>query len=155
MTRLWRPVPATPAQHWRHPFGGTASWRIPSTPIERYRPLLRTPLVGAVGQAAVSGAGAATVTIGPQGLGTRWYPVQAVITTSSGAADASTCQLFIGTVALANLIGGTSYAGGGDTIGLAGADLQPGDYLIAVWAGGHPGDNATLRLTGSQIAMVS
>lgn len=153
--KLWRPVPAIPAQHWRHPYTGTASWRILSTPIDRYRPLLRTPLVGVVGQAVVSGAGAATVQLGPQGIGTRWYPVQAVITTSSGANDASTCQLFMGTVALANLIGATSYAGGGDTFGLGGATMQPGDYVIAVWAGGNPGDNATLRLVGDQVAMVS
>lgn len=152
--RAWRPEPAIPAQHWRHPFGGTASWRIPSTRIELYRPLLRSPLVGVVGQALVVG-GAATVTIGPQGLGTRWYPVQAIITTTSGANDASTCQLFMGTVALANLIGGTSYAGGGDTFGLSGTAMQPGDYLIAVWAGGNNGDTATLRVSGDQVTMVA
>lgn len=152
--RLWHPAPARPAQHWRAPFTGTASWRIPSTPPERYRPLLRTPLVGAVGQALVAG-GTATVQLGPQGLGCRWYPVQAVITTSSGVNDTSTCQLFMGTTALANLIASTSYLGGGDTFGISGADMQPGDYLIAVWSGANNGDTATLRITGSQVAMVA
>lgn len=153
--KLWRPRGLTrPAGTLPAPLASTASWRIPSTPIERYRPLLRSPMVGVVGQAVIVG-GAATVQLGPQGVGTRWYPVQGIITTSTGVNDASTCQLYMGTVAVANLIGATSYAGGGDTFGLSGHMMQPGDYLIAVWSGGNNGDTATLRVTGDQVAMVS
>lgn len=137
------------------PLASSATWRIPSPPVEAYRPLLRVPLTGAVGQAVVSGSGAARVAIGPQALGTRWYPGKVDLSTSTGVNDASTVTLYAGTVALANLIGGTSYLGGGDTIGINGMYLDPGDLLIAVWAGGNPGDNATMRVTGSQVVMVA
>ena len=49
---------------------------------------------------------------------------------------------------------GQSYLGGGDTFGLSGEMLQPGEFVTAVWAGGHPGDTATLRVTGDQVVMV-
>jgi hypothetical protein len=107
------------------------------------------------GQAVVSGAGAATVIVNPQGVGTHWYPVKADISTTSGAADASTCQLFLGAQSVQTQIGGQSYAGGGDTFGLGGHVLTPGDLLIAVWAGGNPGDIATLRVTGDQVVMIA
>lgn len=145
-----RPAGALPA-----PLASSATWRIPSPPVEAYRPLLRVPLTGAVGQAVVSGSGAATVRIGPQALGTRWYPDKVDLTTSTGVNDSSTVTLYAGTVALANLIGGTSYLGGGDTIGISGMYLDPGDLLIAMWTGGNPGDNATMRVTGSQVVMVA
>lgn len=153
--RVWRPPGLTrPAQALPVPYASSATWRIPSTPVEFYRPLLRVPLTDGVGQAVVSG-GTATVTVGPQGLGTRWYPVKVDIATSSGPADTSTLQLFLGTTALANLIASTSYTAGGDTFGLSGSIMDPGDYLIGVWSGAHNGDVATLRITGHRIAMVA
>lgn len=153
--RVWRPFGLTrPAQALPVPYASSATWRIPSTPPELYRPLLRVPLTDGVGQAVVSG-GTATVTVGPQGLGTRWYPVKVDIATSSGPADTSTLQLFLGTTALANLIASTSYTAGGDTFGLSGSIMDPGDYLIGVWSGAHNGDVATMRITGHRIAMVA
>jgi hypothetical protein len=155
MRRLWMPPGmATPAQ--ATPNSGGTSYRIPSTPIERYRPLIRVQIHGeGTGQAVVNALGAATVTVSPQGLGTKWYPVKADILTTSGVNDASTCQLFLGAQSVNTQIGGTSYAGGGDTFGLAGHVLAPGDLLIAVWAGGKPGDIATLRVTGTQVVMIA
>lgn len=154
--RVWRPRGMTiPGQALPVPYASSASWRIPSTPIEAYRPLLRVPITDGVGQATVSGAGAATVALGPQSLGTTWYPVKVDIATSSGAADVSTLQLFLGTVALANLIASTSYSAGGDSFGLSGSVMTPGDYLIGVWSGANPGDTATMRITGHRIVMVA
>jgi len=145
---------AIPAQSL--PNTGGVSYRIPVIPIERYRPLVRVPIHGeGTGQAVVDGTGAATVRVSPQGLGTHWYPVKADISTTSGVNDASTCQLFLGAQSVQTQIGGTSYAGGGDTFGLAGHVLTPGDLLIAVWAGGKPGDIATLRVTGDQVVMIA
>jgi hypothetical protein len=144
----------TPAQAL--PNTGGVSHRIRVVPIELYRPLVRVPIHGeGTGQAIVNGAGAATVTVNPQGLGTRWYPVKADISTTTGANDTSTCQLFLGAQSVNTQIGGTSYAGGGDTFGLAGHALGPGDLLIAVWAGAKPGDIATLRVTGDQVVMIA
>lgn len=127
-----------------------------AVPVERFRPLVRAPIDNGVGTAIVNGSGAATVTVGPTGLGTRWYPKKGDINTTSGANDASTCQVFIGpaTVATDTLGAGQSYAGGGDTFGLAGEMLQPGEFVTAVWTGGNPGDTATLRVTGNQVVMV-
>jgi hypothetical protein len=152
-------------QRYRFPFHipapslpntGAVSYRIPVVPIERYRPLVRVPIHGeGTGQAIVNGSGAAVVQVTPQGLGTKWYPVKADITTTTGANDQSTCQLFLGAQSVATQIGGTSYAGGGDTFGLAGHILAPGDLLIAVWTGGNPGDIATLRVTGEQVVMIA
>jgi hypothetical protein len=154
-------VPLIPAG-WHRPAassrntGRRYAHRIRVIPVEAYRGLVRVPIHGeGTGQAVVSGAGAATVRVSPQGLGTVWYPVKADITTTSGPADGSTCQLFLGAQSVATQIGGTSYAGGGDTFGLAGHVLAPGDVLIAVWAGGNPGDVATLRVTGDQVALTT
>jgi len=145
---------ARPAGTLPTPVASSATWRIPSTPVELYRPLLKVPITDGVGQAVVAG-GTATVTIGPQGLGTRWYPVKVDIATTSGAADTSTLQLFLGTTALANLIASTSYSAGGDSFGLAGSVMDPGDYLIGVWSGANNGDTATMRITGHRVAMVA
>lgn len=102
------------------------------------------------GQAFITGSGAATVQVGPQGLGTRWQLQQVVNATTTGPNDASTVTFYVGAIAVANMIGGQSYAGGGDTVGLAGLELQTGEFLIAVWAGGHTGDAATIRLSGTE-----
>jgi hypothetical protein len=120
-----------------------------ATPIHHFRTRHQGPIRSdGTGQSPVGAGGSAVVQVGPQGLGTKWSMQQAVISTTTGPADAATCQLFAGAVSIANMIGGQSYAGGGDSIGLAGLELQTGEFLIAVWAGGHPGDAATLRVAG-------
>lgn len=134
------------------PNTGGQSRRITSPPMTRYSQTVRVPIANGTGQATVAG-GTATVQVGPAGLGTRWYPVQAAITTTTGALDTSTCSLYLGVISTATQIGATSYAGGGDTFGLAGMMLQPGEFLIAVWANAHNGDHATFRVTGDMEAL--
>ena len=116
--------------------------------VEQYARRVRSPLTGGYGTGTVSAGGAATVTLGPQGTGTVWYPQQCAIATTTGANDASTCTLFVGPLALLTQIGSQSYAGGGDSIGLAVPALFPGYFLVAVWAGGHAGDLAALTVYG-------
>lgn len=125
-----------------------------SAPLHLYTSRVRTPIDDGTGQVIVSG-GVATVQVGPSGLGVRWYPVQGIIATTSGAADASTCTIYKGVIAASTQIGGQSYAGGGDTFGLAGLDLQAGEFLIAVWAGAKNGDIATLRILGVRSSLVA
>lgn len=122
-------------------------------PLRNYDARVTTPIDDGTGQATVAG-GAATVKVGPGGFGVRWYPAQAVINTTTGANDASTCQLFKGVISAASQIGAQSYAGGGDTIGLAGMELQPGEFIFAVWAGAVNGDVATLRVLGDKSSLV-
>ena len=125
--------------------------RRPATvPMGAYSQLARMPIQGGYGSATVSASGTATVTLGPQGVGTVWYPQQVAIGTTTGAADASTCTLFVGPLALLTQIGSQSYAGGGDSIGLAVNAMYPGFFLVAQWSGGHAGDLAVFTVYGVQ-----
>jgi hypothetical protein len=121
-----------------------------TVPISSYTQPVRTPLAGGYGTAIVSAGGAATVQLGPAGVGTVWYPASAAIATTTGAADTSTCALYIGPLAALTQIGSQSYAGGGDSLGLPVPSMFPGYFLVAVWAGGHPGDLAALTVYGQQ-----
>lgn len=120
-----------------------------AVPVHHYRTRHRGPIRSdGTSQAFIGAGGGAQVQVGPQGLGTIWELQQAVLATTTGANDASTCALYVGAISIANMIGGQSYAGGGDTVGLTGLQLQTGEFLIAVWSGGHSGDAATIRLSG-------
>lgn len=128
--------------------------RRPATvPVSAYNQRVRTPITGGYGSATVA-SGTATVTLGPQSVGTVWYPQQAAIATTTGAADASTCTLFVGPLGLLTQIGSQSYAGGGDSLGLAVPALFPGYFLVAVWSGAHNGDLAVLTVYGQQDQLV-
>jgi hypothetical protein len=111
------------------------------------------PLTGGQAQGTVSAAGSATVSVGPAGLGTVWYPAQATISTTTGATDSSTCQVYLGAQGVANLLAGQSYAGGGDTVALAVPAMTTGQLLIAVWTGGNSGDKATINILGTMDAL--
>jgi hypothetical protein len=128
-----------PVRPWRHP---------PATPIELYTVTVRVPIPNGVGQAAVPASGIVSIQVGPQGVGTVWYPQSAAIATTTGAADTSTCTLYVGPLALLTQVGSQSYAGGGDNIGLAVPALVPGYFIVAKWAGATPGDLATLTVYG-------
>lgn len=130
---------------------GSGAMRIRVVPQQRFTlPITGVTLTGGQKRITVNGAGAATLAVGPQGLGTKWYPSSVIISTTTGAADSSTAACYIGSVALANLQGGQSYAGGGDTIGLSVQQMTPGDLLIVVWAGAVPGAIATMNVVGTQ-----
>lgn len=131
---------------------GFAKMLPPRRPPQHVYTQVRSAPIGGngTGQSVVGGGGAATVRIGPSGTGTRWYPQQVTVSTTSGAADTSTCTIYLGPVAVASQVIAQSYAGGGDVLGLAIPMMQPGDLLTAVWAGGTPGDHATLVIIGDQ-----
>lgn len=136
----------------RKPF--TPIRRPQSLPVGQYTSRAQTPIANGYGVTQVAVGGSATVTVGPQGLGTVWYPVSAAVATTTGANDSSTVQLYSGPLGQLQLISGTSYAGGGDSIGLGGTPLTPGYYIVAVWSGGHAGDLASLAVYGTQDALV-
>jgi hypothetical protein len=117
--------------------------------METYLATVRTMLTDNQRQTTVSG-GTATIQLGPQGNGTRWYLTQANVKTTTGTLDTSTVALYLGAQSQSNLLGGGSYAGGQDTIGLNVRPLTPGDLIIAVWSGANNGDIATLTLYGEQ-----
>jgi len=118
-----------------------------------------TPITG--GYAAVTvKSGTATAFCGPAGVGTVWYPQAVAISTTTGANDASTCALYLSpfentstALAPSTQIGGQSYAGGGDTIGVAVPPMRNGYYIIAVWSNATNGDVAALQVYGTQQAL--
>ena len=122
--------------------------------------MYRTPVTVPIGpygfaQAVISGAGTAQVTVGPEGHANRWELAQASIATTTGAADTATAELYAQPYGppSAPWQVGQSYQAGGDQVGLSGISLITGEVLIAVWSGGHPGDIATLVLSGVQAVL--
>lgn len=127
----------------------------PERPAQHVYSQVRTAPIGGngVGQSVVGAGGSATVRIGPAGVGTRWYPQQVTIATTTGPADTSTAIGYLGPVAVASQTLFTSQSGGGDVIGLAIPMMQPGDLLTVVWSGAKVGDHATLVIIGDQDAL--
>lgn len=151
-----RPVPAIPSGTWR---AAGFAFRVPvrqprSLPMEAYSRVRRAQIGGnGIGGGVISAAGTATVTVGPQGYGTRWYPNQLSVATQSGASDASTVAFYLNVVGPGGFLG-QSYAGGGDQPGLAIPEVQPGDLIYAVWTGGKTGDWCQLTVTGPMDVLV-
>ncbi len=151
-----RPVPAIPSGTWR---AAGFRFRVPvrrpaALPIESYT----RPRRGQIGGDGIAGGvigsnGAATVKVGPQGYGTRWYPNQLAVATQSGANDTSTVTFYLNVVGPGGVLA-QSYAGGGDQPGVAVPEMQPGDLLYAVWAGGKSGDWCQLTVIGPMDVLV-
>lgn len=143
-----RPVPAIGAGSWLAAGNRFTPLRFPRpVPIEAFTQVARRQIGNdGIGQGTIAIGGAATVTLGPQGYGTRWYPNQIAVATQTGPADTSTVMFYLNVIPGGFL--GQSYAGGGDQPGFALPDMQPGDLLYSVWAGGHAGDWCQVTLTG-------
>lgn len=148
------PVPAIPAGSGYGLRGFRKLARPQRTPQEFYRREMRVPIDNGSNSGIVSAAGTVTVQAGPSGLGNRWYPTMAVISTGTGTADASTAIVYVGTLGFGSAQAAQSYTGGGDTIGLNDAELYPGLYVIAIWSRAAPGDTATLVVYGDQTVLV-
>ena len=124
-----------------------------TVPVTAYAQPITTPIAGGYGAAVIPVSGVVSVQVGPQGLGTVWYPQSAAIATSTGAADASTCTIYIGPLGLQTQIGGQSYSGGASSVGLPVPAMWPGYFVFATWTGAKAGDLATLTVYGTQTAL--
>jgi hypothetical protein len=127
---------------------------IRSLPVRAYAAgkIQGVPMTGGQGQAIVSAGGKASVTVGPQGLGTIWYPAQATISTTTGPLDTSTCSIYLGPNGVPNVLVAQVYTGNG-VAALAIPSMSPGQYIIAVWTGGHTGDIAAINVIGTMDAL--
>lgn len=132
--------------------GGRA--RRPGTvPQEAFVHSVRSPIGTGAAQGIVGNNGQAVLAVGPQGVGTRWYPSQVQVATSSGATDQSMATLYRQFVAASQIVGQTEQ-GGSDTLGFT-HDMQPGDLLYVVWHRANPGDLATVTVHGDQVALTA
>lgn len=139
---------------WHPGLRGSGMTRPRRPPVTVFsRVISGVPLSGGQAPTTIAADGTGTASIGPQGLGTSWYPAAAVISTTSGAADNSTAQVFLGSAGVLNLLQGQSYAGGGDTIGLSVPQMRQGDLIIVKWSGGKPGDQAVVNIVGTMDAL--
>lgn len=151
-----RPVPALAGGSW-----AAAGYRfykrtiVPPVPISRYTSKAQgVPLTGGQAQGAMSGAGALTLSVGPQGLGNIWYPAQITLSTAVGALDTATALVYAGIGGVPVQLVGTVYTGNG-TVALAVPPMQPGELIIVAWTGGAPGETAALNVVGTMDALTT
>ena len=122
--------------------------RAPRLPVTAYKTPVTIPLVRQA-QSYVSGAGTAQVSLGPSGVGTKWYPQTAVFSTTTYV-QSCFVAIYTGFVSQSTLMNGQLYAGSGDSAGLAIPFMTPGDLIVCEWVNGNPGDIAQVTITGTQ-----
>lgn len=144
----------TPAQY-RPGWQGTGMQPMQRVPVTAYTGRITgVPLTGGQAQGVIPGSGALTLSVGPQALGTIWYPASVVISTTTGPLDTSTALVYLGSGGVPTLLQGTVYTGNG-TVALAVPDMQPGDLVIVQWTGAHQGDVAAVNITGTMDALTT
>jgi hypothetical protein len=111
------------------------------------------PLTGAQAQGLIAGDGTLSLTIGPQGLGTVWYPIQVTVSTTTGQLDTSTVNIYLGPLTTPATLVGTGFGNG--TYALAIPSMSPGQYLVIAWAGGKNGDTAAANVIGTMDALIT
>jgi len=145
------PVPARPAGSYaRAKFAwGPAARPIRRLPMQLYtQRVVSVPLTGGQAQGKISGAGALTLSVGPQGAGNVWYPASCTIQTTTGVNDFSTCNIYLGPAGVGVTLIATIFPAGLGTASLAIPSMTPGQYIIAVWSGAVSGDTATFNVVG-------
>lgn len=142
-------------QQYRPGWQGSGMQPITPTPIHRYTGRVSgVPLTGGQAQAAVPASGSLTLSVGPQGLGSVWYPLSVTISTTTGPLDASTALVYLGAQGVPIALQGTVYTGNG-TVSLAIPSMAPGQVVIVSWTGAKPGDTAALNIVGTMDALTT
>jgi len=140
---------------WRPGWRGTGMQPIVPVRIERYGGRLSgVPLTGGQAQAAVPGSGLLTLQVGPQGLGTVWYPIQITLSTTTGVLDTSVALVYLGPLVAQTTLIGTVFSGNG-TVANMPESMTPGQTLIVAWSGATPGDLAAVNVNGVMDALTT
>jgi hypothetical protein len=147
--------PAPSAFAYRPGWRGTGMQPMTAVPIQRYTARITgVPLTGGQQQGTVQGSGKASLSVGPQGLGTIWYPTQVTISTTTGPLDASTALVYLGAQGVPITLVASVFTGNG-TIGLAIPTMSPGQVLIVSWTGAQPGDVVSMNIVGTMDALTT
>lgn len=149
-------IPAIPAGSWLAAGNRFVKRRInPPVPIGAYTGRATgLPLTGGQAAGAVPGSGALTLSAGPQGLGTVWYPAQVTLSTSTGPLDTSTALVYYGIGGVPTALVATVYSGNG-TAALALPPMSPGELIIVSWSGATSGATASFNILGSMDALTT
>jgi hypothetical protein len=133
------------------PASGMRPPGVPRLPLEAYRYTVRgVPLQPGQAQGIIPASGNLNLTLGPQGIGTIWYPVQVTLTTTTGVLDTSLANIYLGPLITPATIVGTGLGNG--VYALAIPPMTPGQYLIIAWTGGTTGDTAAANIIGTMDA---
>jgi hypothetical protein len=110
---------------------------------------------GSTYSAVITGSsGPLTLTAGPQGLGTVWYPAQVTLSTTTGSLDTSTALVYLGSQGVPITQVGNVFGGNG-VVALAIPSMSPGQVLIVTWSNGHAGDTAAFNIVGTMDALTT
>lgn len=130
LPRQWRPRTARPAALAGVPY--RIRWRSDS----------------ATGQ--VTAQGGAVLIMAPHG-GVTWFPHEAIVWCSTNPQYQVFAQVYQGGAnGFPTSLLASSFTGSGDTMGLPGRAIVPGDALILVVSQGQPGALVTVRYEGMQ-----
>ena len=100
----------------------------------------------------LNGSGNGTAKVGPVNAREVWSPAIASVRTNQAAVtNEASCKIYIGPdTSPPNFVDGTLSGSTGDsTDSVAGQQVRCGQYVFAVWAGGDPGAQAFLNVTGT------
>lgn len=137
---------------WLPGWRGSGQQPMSRVPVTAYtRRLSGIPLTGGQVQGTIAG-GKLTLSVGPQALGTVWYPVQVTLSTTTGALDTSTALVYLGPLVTPATLVGTVFTGNG-TVALAIPSMTPGQTIIIAWTGAHNGDTAAANIIGTMDAL--
>jgi hypothetical protein len=130
----------------------TGAQPIRRVPIAAYTgQISNVPLTGGQVQAKAGGA-TLTLTVGPQGLGTVWYPVQVTLSTSIGQLDTCTGTVYLGPQAIPISQVGAVFSGNG-TVALAIPSMSPGQLLTIQWTNATAGELCSANVIGTMSAL--
>jgi hypothetical protein len=134
--------------------GGMNPVRLRSAPPDLFDTISpQLGIEGAQAQGVIGANGTATLSAGPTGLGTVWYPASAVVSTSLGVVDPSTATIYVGPSGQPTLQQGSIFTGNG-VLALALPSMSPGLSIIAKWTGGTPGTPVYMNVTGTMTALM-
>ena len=138
---------------WLPGWRGTGMQPMVPPPITRYTgKITGVPLTGGQVQGVIAST-VLTLQVGPQGLGTVWYPVQVTLSTTTGALDTSLANIYLGPLITPATLVGTGLGNG--TYALAIPSMTPGQFLVIVWTGAHNGDTAAANVIGTMDALTT